>query len=68
MNFHGHLFKSDTIIKGTSMYYVIVFLGLRISALASKKRSNQKRSVRELKSNPPISGIKCPYFFDLTSF
>ena len=32
----------------------------RISALVSKKRSNQKSSVRE--SNPPISCIKCPYF------
>ena len=39
---------------------------LRISALASKKRSNQKRNVRESKENPPISGIKCPYLFDLT--
>ena len=36
--------------------------------LASKKMSNQKSSVRESKYNPPISGIKCPYFFDLTSF
>ena len=41
---------------------------LRISALASKKRSNQKSSVRESKSKPPIGGIKCAYFFDLTSF
>ena len=37
-----------------------------ISALASKKRSNQKSRVRESKYNPPISGIKCLYFFDLT--
>ena len=35
----------------------------RISTLASKKRSNQKSSVRESKLNPPISGVKCPYFF-----
>ena len=41
---------------------------VRISAIASKKRSNQKSSVRESKENHPISGIKCPYFFDLTSF
>ena len=42
---------------------------VRISALASKKMSNQKSSVRESKYNHPISGIKCPYFFfDLTSF
>ena len=40
----------------------------RISALASKKRSNQKSCVRESKQNPPISGIKFPYFFDLTFF
>ena len=36
----------------------------KISALASKKRSNQKSSVGESKENPPISGIKCPYIFD----
>ena len=41
---------------------------VRISALASRKRSNQKSSVRESKKNQPISVIKCPYFFDLTSF
>jgi hypothetical protein len=35
----------------------------RISALASKKRSNQKSSVRESKKNPPISALKCPYSF-----
>ena len=35
-----------------------------ISALAYKKRSNQKSSIR-VKKNPPISGIKCPYFFVL---
>jgi hypothetical protein len=34
---------------------------VRISALASKKRSNQK-------SSSPINGIKSAYFFDLTSF
>ena len=39
-----------------------------ISALAYKKRSNQKGSVRESKENPPSSGINCPYVFDLTSF
>ena len=40
-----------------------------ISALASKKGPNQKSSVGEYKKkNPPISGIKCPYFLDLTSF
>ena len=40
---------------------------LVIFALASKKRSNQKSSVRESKQNPPISDIKYPYFFDLTT-
>ena len=39
-----------------------------ISALAYNKRSNQKSSLKESKQNPPISGIKCPYFFDLTFF
>ena len=34
----------------------------RISALASKKMSNQKSSVRESKQNHSISVIKCPYF------
>ena len=33
------------------------------SALAYKKRSNQNSSVRESKKNPPVSGIKCSYFF-----
>ena len=37
----------------------------RISALASKKRSNQKSSLRKSKQNPPISGIKCLFLFDL---
>ena len=41
---------------------------LRISAQASKKRSNQKSILWELKQNPQISGIKYPNFFDLTSF
>ena len=41
---------------------------VRISALATKKRSNQKSSVRDSKLNHPISGIKSPYFFDLTTF
>ena len=40
----------------------------RISALASKKRSNQKCTARESKQNHPIRCIKCRYFFDLTSF
>ena len=31
---------------------------LRIFALASNKRSNQKSCVRESKQNPPISGIR----------
>ena len=39
-----------------------------ISNLSSLKRSNQKSSVRESKYNHPVSGIKCPYFYDLTSF
>ena len=48
------------------------FFFSRISALATKKRSNQKISVQESKSNPPIIGIvstlSCPYFFfDLKS-
>ena len=29
--------------------------------------SNQKGSVGDSNKNPPISSIKCPYFFDLTS-
>ena len=33
---------------------------VRISALASKKRPNKKSSV-----NHPLSGIKCPFLFDL---
>ena len=41
---------------------------LRISTLACKKKSNKKTSVRESRENHPISGIKCPYFFDFTSF
>ena len=41
----------------------------RVCALASKKRSNQTSSVRYVvKINRRISGIKCPYFFDLTPF
>ena len=36
--------------------------GRKYSALASKKRSNRKNSVRESKQNPAISGLKCPYF------
>ena len=39
---------------------------VKISALASKKKSNQKCSIRELKQNHPISVIKCLFF--LTSF
>ena len=41
---------------------------LRISALASKKRSNQKSRARESKLNPPMQCVvKVPLFFDLTS-
>ena len=39
---------------------------LRIFALASNKRSNQKSCVRESKQNPPISGKVLLFFlFDL---
>ena len=38
---------------------------LKISVLASKKRSNQKSSVRESKKPPPISGTKYFFLFDL---
>ena len=38
---------------------------LRIFALDSEKRSNQKSSVTESKWNHPISDIKCSYFFSI---
>ena len=41
---------------------------LRISALASKKSSNQKTLVYNYFKYPLISAIKCHYFFDPTSF
>ena len=50
------LFKGFICTKNKRKYFCI-------SALAYKKSSNQKSSVRESKLNSPISGIKCPYFF-----
>ena len=41
---------------------------LRISALASKMRLNQKLYNTKYVKQPLISIIKCLYFFDLTSF
>ena len=59
--FQNVLFLSFRVFQKTNEIFS------RISTLASKKRSNQKIGESQNK-NPPISGIKCPYVFDLTSF
>ena len=53
-------FKGQLISKYPSKTKKLKF---RIFALASEKRSNQKSSARDSKSNPQISHIKGPYFF-----